>query len=395
MNRVLIALDKFKDAMGAAAACRVVAEAWREHLPDWVIDVCPWSDGGDGFAEVLTGACGGRWVAAEVHGPRTGMTVRAGLGLVPGTSVPEQVFDRDICPGLQGRKLVGVVEMPLASGLALLDQELRNPWQTTTLGTGELMAAALREGADAILLGIGGSATNDVGLGALAALGMQAVDVDGQPVSPPIPAVWSSITGFHGHLSQNFPPIFIACDVSNPLLGPRGCTTVYGPQKGLLPEDTASMEHAVAHMAGLLCRHCGRDEVLALTPGAGAAGGIAFGLLCAAGARLVPGSTLVAAWLGLEEKLRAADVVVTGEGSFDATSLEGKGSGTLARKATELGKQVIILAGCIEDNLKLPAGMSARAVTPPGTPLAEALAATRDNLRLAAAAAAADICDAP
>jgi glycerate kinase len=243
-----------------------------------------------------------------------------------------------------------------------------------------LIRAAAESGAGAVLLGVGGSATNDLGLGALSALGYAFATADGRPLEPPIPASWEQLSRIRGE-PRATPPIRIACDVANPLLGPRGATAVFGPQKGLKAADFERLEAECARVAALLCAHCGRSPDLMAFPGAGAAGGIAFGLMAAAGARLLPGSSLVGAWLDLERRLGAADVIVTGEGRFDASSWEGKGPGALARRARALGKTVHIFAGQVEG---VPTDSDSRVVfhpiTPSGTPLRQALQAADANL---------------
>jgi glycerate kinase len=164
------------------------------------------------------------------------------------------------------------------------------------------------------LLGVGGSATNDLGLGALSALGYAFGTAEGRPLAPPIPASWAQLARITGGVTRPIPPIRIACDVANPLLGPRGATAVFGPQKGLRPADFERLEAECARVAMLLCQHTGQSPELMAFPGAGAAGGIAFGLMAGTGARLLPGSSLVSTWLDLERRLAAADLVITGEG---------------------------------------------------------------------------------
>ena len=352
--RVLLAFDKFKDSLTAPQACAAAAAALRERHPDWSLDECPLADGGEGFAPILTRAAGGVSLVHEVAGPR-GQPVAAGFGLVPWQQIPPAAQALLNLP-LDRREPanIAVIEMAAASGLALLPNDQRDPWQTTSRGTGELIAEAARRGAAAILLGIGGSATNDLGLGALSALGLGFADDAGRPVSPPVPAHWSRIQRLTGTVPTSLPPIFIACDVTNPLLGPQGATAVYGPQKGLQSADLARLEHECARLGLMLCTRCGKPDTLMDAPGAGAAGGIAFGLMAAAGARLLSGFDLVSAWLDLERRIAAADLVFTGEGRFDASSLTGKGPGAVARRALALGKPVQVFAGQVA--VAAPAG---------------------------------------
>jgi glycerate 2-kinase len=381
--RVLIALDKFKDSLSARRACEVAARALRGRRPGWELDLCPLTDGGEGFAEILAAAAGGRLTPFSVAGPRGGM-VEASIALVPPAGIPPAA--RPLLGGAPLSQPLAVVEMAAASGLALLAPELRDPWRATTLGTGQLIRAAAELGAAAILLGVGGSATHDLGLGALCALGFEFRSRDGGKLRPPVPESWSRLAAIEGEPYPSIPPIRIACDVSNPLLGPQGAAAVFGPQKGLRPADHSRLEAESARLAAELCRHCGRPPALAAAPGAGAAGGIAFGLMAGMGARLIPGSALVAAWLGLDARVAATDLVVTGEGRYDASSAGGKGPGALAAQAAALGKPVHIFAGQVEAPEPPPGSrLSLHAITPPGVPLAQALREAPDRLAAAVA----------
>ncbi len=364
--RVLIAFDKFKDALSAAQACEAAAAALRAKHPGWTLDLCPLTDGGEGFAETLTAAGHGRLEHLEVSGPRGGR-VRAPIGFVRAANLPGNICSQ---LALKPGATLALIGLASASGLGLVPRDQRDPWQATSFGTGELIAAATKAGANALLLGVGGSATNDLGLGALAALGFKFPET-------PAPATWGKIHRIEGRVQ--LPPLFIACDVTNPLLGPRGATATFGPQKGLKPADLPRLEVGMARMAALLCVACGQPIARAETPGAGAAGGIAFGLMIAAGAHLVSGFDLVSDWLDLPVRIAAADLVLTGEGRFDATSLGGKGPGALVAAARRLGKPTQVFAG----SLGVPADEAHHAVTPPGLPLAEALPRTAELLAAA------------
>ena len=366
--RILIAADKFKDALTAPQACRAIKDGLSRVRPEWQVEECPLTDGGEGFAQILTEAADGEWMVRRVTGP-CGAAVDAGLGVVEAARLPVEVLRRLGCAGA-GR--FAVIEMAAASGLALLPQEQRDVWCAHTGGTGELIAASLERGVDGILLGVGGSATHDLGLGALCALGLRLHDRTGREVDGSEPKAWARVTTINAERLRELPPIWIACDVTNPLLGPRGAATVYAPQKGLRPEALAKLEAESGRMAALLCGSRGVDVTLAKTPGAGAAGGIAFGLMAATGARLVPGFELVSDWLRLDERLAAADLVITGEGRFDSSSLEGKGPGSLVRAALARGKQVHVFAGRV-DAPEMP-GLWLHEITPRGVPLEEALA---------------------
>ncbi|MFI5336017.1 MAG: glycerate kinase [Opitutales bacterium] len=384
--RVLLAFDKFRDALTAPAACAAAADALHARHPDWELDLCPLTDGGEGFVEILTPAGGGTIESVAVTGPR-GHPVTAPLGLVSAARLPAAVSRFGLLPPAEPRarqkpeidSFLAVTALAPASGLALLPAAERDPWLASTTGVGELFGMAAERGATAILLGLGGSATNDLGLGALEALGFRFLDAAGAVVPRPVPAVWEKIVRIELPAALRLPPLFLACDVTNPLLGPEGATATFGPQKGLRPDDVSRLEMQMARMAALLCEASGKPHALANTPGAGAAGGIAFGLMAGCGARLLTGSDLVSAWLDLPARLAAADLVLTGEGRFDATSLGGKGPGALIAAAQAAGKPVHIFAG----SLGVPADATTHAITPSGMPLAEALARTAELLEAA------------
>ncbi|MDB6092591.1 MAG: Glycerate kinase [Verrucomicrobia bacterium] len=380
--RVLLAFDKFKDSLTAPLACAAAADGLRRARPDWQLDSCPLADGGEGFAEILTRSAEGTLSSISATGPR-GTPVDAAFGLVSWKKIPAtaQALLRLPAP-LQPDDQVAVIEMAAASGLALLPSDQRDPWHTSTVGTGQLIAAATDAGAAAILLGVGGSATSDLGLGALAALGLEFHSSTGERISPPIPAHWDRIEKISGKLRRELPPIRIACDVSNPLLGPRGAAAIYGPQKGLAASDVAKLDHASARLGLLLSEHSRQPDTLMDQTGAGAAGGIAFGLMSAARAQLLPGFELVSAWLDLEPRIAGADIVVTGEGRFDASSLSGKGPGAVASRGLALGRQVHVFAGQVTAIDDRP-GLHLHAITPPGQPLGEALRHAAANLATA------------
>jgi glycerate 2-kinase len=378
--RVLLAFDKFKDSLSARDACTFAGAALAERHRDWVLDVCPLSDGGEGFSEILTQAVRGQMIGSSVMGPRE-EEVQATLGMVPFDRIPKAALALLPAPPEYARSApnIAVIDMASASGLALLEPEDRDVWETTTVGTGELIRTATELGAAAILLGVGGSATHDLGLGALAALGLEFQNARGGAVFPPIPARWREINHVDGRVDPPVPPIRIACDVSNPLLGAKGAAATYGPQKGLRPGDLARLDHESARLAMLLCGHFQRPDTLMERPGTGAAGGISFGLMTAVGAELVAGFDLVSAWLDLDARLANADLVITGEGRFDDSSLSGKGPGAVAARALALGKPVHVFAGSTTAT-NLPPNLKVHSITPPGVPLDQALRLASLNL---------------
>ena len=375
--RALLAFDKFKGSLTAAEACAAVAGALRDRHPDWVIDSCPLADGGDGFAEILTRAAGGTLHHLTVGGPR-GEKVSAQFGLVPAARVPPAARPLIGLAPPTGAGDIAVLELAQASGLARLAPLQRDPWLTSTGGIGELIQAAASRGVQAIILGVGGSATNDLGLGALEALGLKFFAESGERLSPPTPATWAGVARIGGHV-HTLPPLWVACDVDNPLLGRHGAATVFGPQKGLRAEDLRRLEHLSARVAMMLGARCRQPDSLMDLACTGAAGGTAFGLRCAAGARLVPGSALVAAWLNLDARIAASDVILTGEGCFDAGSLAGKGPGMVVSRALAAGKAVSIFAGA-NQAASLPPGADLHLITPAGMPVAEAMRDAAANL---------------
>ena len=368
--RVLIAFDKFKDSISAQRACAIAADAVAREHPGWSADLCPLTDGGEGFTEILTGAAGGKVAEVAATGPRGG-TVRAPLGIVSADRIPSEARIRLGSAAARSGGSVGVVEMASASGLALLGAGQRDPLRASSVGTGEMLSAAAKAGVQAILLGVGGSATHDLGLGALGALGLRFGGEGSTELASLVPADWPSLRRITGSV-ERLPPVLLACDVDNPLLGPRGALSVYGPQKGLDPSLAEGLEKETARVAGMLLGYFGKPASLLGHPGAGAAGGIAFGLMAGLGATLLPGFELVASWIDLDRRLREADIVLTGEGRFDDSSLSGKGPGAVARRALSLGLQVHVFAGAVAMRGKNP-GILAHPVTPEGMALPEAL----------------------
>lgn len=383
--RVLIAFDKFKDCLTAPEACETAAVALQKKHPDWITDLCPLTDGGEGFAAILTRASRGRIYLETVTGPR-GTPIEAEFGIVTLANIPATARALlDLPAEITEDATIALIEMATASGLALLANEERDPWHTTTYGTGQLINRALALGAGAMLIGVGGSATNDLGLGALNAMGLQFHDQQGASITPPTPATWENIAALAENLPAPLPPIRIICDVDNPLLGPHGAAAIYGPQKGLRADDLQRMETESARLAALLCDHHHKSHNTMTSPGAGAAGGIAFGLMTAANARLLPGADFVAAWLDVETHLAHADLVITGEGRFDDSSLSGKGPGALATRALDLNKTVHIFAGQIALTSP-PADLHLHAITPRSMALPEALRSASQLLTAAVSA---------
>lgn len=324
--RVLIAPDKFKDSLDALEVARAIARGIRSLDASVEIDLCPLTDGGEGFCETMTAALGGTLSHQRVVGPLTEMRVDASFGLA-------------------GE--VGVVEMSSASGLALIPRADRNPMFTTTFGTGQLIVRAIETGARRILLGIGGSATCDAGVGALQACGCHIILKSGEYAHESEPICGRDldqivlIKAHRGSVVDGI-EITIACDVTNPLYGPNGSARAYGPQKGASPDEVDFLDRALCELA----RRLGKDD-LAQQPGAGAAGGIGFGLAAMFSARLIAGFELVASAIQLRRRIGLADHVITGEGHIDQQTSSGKTVAGVARLCRELDKPCYAIAGAV------------------------------------------------
>lgn len=317
--KIVIACDKFKGSMTAATACQAIALGLAEGGHS--IREIPVADGGEGMATALTESQNGDWIRCEVAGP-LGDRIDAGFGLIE-------------------KGTTAVIEMAEASGLDRLGERVNDPWRASTFGTGQLICEAMKRGVKQILLGIGGSATNDGGSGMAEALGFHFLDSSHSPVSG-LPENLDEVTQIE-FPDRTFPRITVACDVINPLLGPGGCTRIYGPQKGVRDEDIEKHEARLRHLVTLL----GAEE-FAHQPGAGAAGGLGFGCLAFTGAKLERGFDLIAEALQLEEAIAQTDLVITGEGKIDQQSLQGKAPAGVAKLARKHGKAVIAFCGINE-----------------------------------------------
>ncbi len=325
--KVLIAPDKFKGSLSAPAAARAIARGIRSVSPGIEIDEAPMADGGEGTVEALVVATGGSFRTVEVTGP-LGERRQAQFGLL-------------------GDGRTAVIEMASASGLVLVPEDRRDPRVTTTRGTGELLLAAVDAGAQRVILGIGGSATNDGGAGLGQALGFRLLDAQGADIGPGGGALdrLRRIDEQERDKRLNGIEIAVACDVDNPLCGPEGASAIYGPQKGATPSMVAELDRNLAHFAQVVEHDLGRS--IRDLPGAGAAGGLGGGLAAFAGGRLEPGITLVIRAVGLVDRLQGADLCITGEGAIDASSAFGKTAVGVARLAHSLDCPTIALAGSI------------------------------------------------
>ncbi|MEQ4311893.1 glycerate kinase [Pseudomonas syringae] len=325
--KIVIAPDSFKDSLSAQAVADAIASGLAETWPDAELIKCPMADGGEGTIEALLAACNGTLMSASVSGP-LGELVEAQWGWLADSKT-------------------AIIEMAMASGLQLLRLDQRNACVTSTEGTGQLILAALDAGAQRVILTIGGSATNDAGSGMLSALGARFLDADDQPLQPGGLALADlsriDLGGFDPRLSAV--RIEIAADVDNPLCGPNGASHIFGPQKGASPEHVMALDAALGCFADHSAKILGRDQ--RNSPGSGAAGGMGFAAKAYLNASFRAGVEVVADLTGLEQLLEGADLIITGEGRFDAQTLRGKTPLGVARVAQRQQVPVIVLAGTL------------------------------------------------
>ena len=323
--RVVVAPNAFKGTLTASEAASAITRGVREVFPEAEVVEVPVADGGDGTVEALVSANHGDYRAAQVEGP-LGDPVSAEYGLIE-----------------SGRK--AVVELATASGLTLIPLSRRDPRRTSTYGFGQLLEAARRDGAETIIAGIGGSATNDGGAGMAQALGYRLLDADGRDLT----RGGAALSRLQRIESAGFDrgwrsvAVKVACDVTNPLTGPSGASAIYGPQKGADEAAVRELDAALARLAEVIERDLGKR--VADIPGAGAAGGTGAGLVAFLEADLLPGAPLVVDAAGLDAKLRGADLVITGEGRADEQTAYGKAPGEVAKRAHAAGIPVVLLAG--------------------------------------------------
>jgi glycerate kinase len=349
--RILIAIDKFKGSIPATVAAKAIESTLRQAIPGVECDSCPIADGGEGTAEAVIAALNGQWCETATFDAQN-RPITARYGLV-----------RD------GGQFEAIMEMSAASGLAMVSDLPLDPATASTYGTGLMLQDAIERNVSRIVIGIGGSATNDAGIGMVVALGYRFLDARGTPLTPIIQNM-DQLAKIERVDPLRLPEVLVACDVNNPLLGPHGCTRVYGPQKGV--KDFAYFESRLEHLADIVKRDLDIDR--RDVPGAGAAGGLGFGLMSFCGARLTSGFDLIADLVHLRKRIAAADLVITGEGRLDAQTLHGKGPMGVADMARELGKPVAAFAGAIEAEDQLRARFDLLcAIKPADMPLADAM----------------------
>lgn len=365
--KLVIAPDSFKESLSAQQVASAIAQGWQTVYPQADIHLCPMADGGEGTVDAVLAATGGERRELTVRGP-LGQPVQAHWGWLEDGQA--------------------VIEMAAASGLHWVEPTLRDARITTSYGTGELILAALDAGARRIILGIGGSATNDGGAGVLEALGVRLLDGHGRPLAAGGAALANlqrlELDGLDPRLAGV--EVLVAADVDNPLCGPRGASHVFGPQKGANPEQVEELDRALGHFADVMAATLGED--VRELPGVGAAGGLGFAAKAVLGAAFRPGIELVAELSGLAEAVLGADLVITGEGRLDGQSLHGKTPVGVARIAKAAGVPVIALAGSLGEGYQrlYDAGIDAAFSLTPG-PLSLEQACRDAAVELAARAA--------
>ena len=316
-RRFLIAPDKFKGSLTALEAAEAIAQGIRQTDPDAEIDICPIADGGEGFMDTLLSVLQGKWISC------------------PAVDALGRPIDSRYVLAETPQGLTAIMEMAETAGLWRLTADERDLMNASTRGVGlQINHAVSVHAVTRIILGLGGSATNDGGSGMASAIGIAFLNANGDQLAPK-PSNLADIHRIEKISLIQLPEIIAACDVDNPLLGPQGATAVFSLQKGATEKDKRSLETALAHLVAVT-----GGEENALTPGSGAAGGLGFGLLHFSGAGLMPGFDLLAGLLDLENRIKSADHVITGEGSIDHQSLGGKGPVALARLANRLSVPV-------------------------------------------------------
>ncbi len=331
----LIACDKFKGSLDATQACIAIQRGLGDA---WSVDLCPIADGGEGFVSAMVTALAGSMVTVPCH-DALGREIIAEYGIV-----------------VKDGKRIAVMEMAAASGMWRIATHERDVMRSSTFGTGEMMRHAMQiHHVEQIIMGIGGSATNDGGAGMAAALGVKFYDASGKLLDS-TPSALRELERIDFSELMTLPEIFVACDVDNPLCGPRGASAIYGPQKGACADDVRFLDKLLEKIALLT-----DGQSQAAIPGSGAAGGLGFGLLRFCLARLLPGFEMVASMIELHERISPADLIITGEGSLDEQSLFGKGPVGVARLCSALSKPCVAVAGKVSPEV-MQSGLFADAI---------------------------------
>jgi glycerate 2-kinase len=324
---ILIAVDSFKNCLSSPEAGDAIRKGILQELTDSEIRVIPVADGGEGTAEALMQSKGGKIIELMVHNP-----------------LMEEILATYV---ILGDNKTAVIELAKASGIELIPESERNPWVTTTFGTGQLISDALKKGCTKLLIAIGGSATNDAGIGMAQALGVKFFDENNKTIGLGGGAL-SHIqqidsTNIEKRLLET--EIIVACDVSNPLTGPQGASVVFGPQKGGDPNMVSKLDQNLKHFAEVVQHQMGKD--IESIPGAGAAGGLGAGLLAFTNAVLKPGFEIVRSETNLDKQIKWADLIITGEGKMDSQTCFGKTPVGVARISKQFGKTVVAITGTL------------------------------------------------
>jgi len=331
--KIVVAPDSFKGSLTALEVSDAIEKGIREVFPEAEIIKIPMADGGDGTVECLVNATGGEILREKVIGP-LGNEILAHYGI------------------LEDKK-TAVIEMATASGLTLVPENKRDPLITTTYGTGQLIKAALNQGCRKMIIGIGGSATNDGGAGMVQALGVKLLDQEGEEIGfgggELKKIVKIDISCMDNRLSEI--KVLVASDVNNPLCGPQGASRIYGPQKGATPETIEELDKSLAYFAELIKRDLNKD--VKDIPGAGAAGGLGASLMAFLNAELRPGIEIMIEAVKLEQAIKDADLVITGEGKIDSQTIYGKAPIGVAKIAKKYNVPVVAVAAIIEEDSRI------------------------------------------
>jgi len=385
--KIVIAPDSFKESLSALEVANAIEQGLRQVIPDCDIVKIPVADGGEGTVQSMVDATGGSIVSLEVMGP-LGHRVQAHYGILGDLSNSGSNNDSDSRSNhgsatVPNTGAIAVIEMASASGLHHVPRELRNPLLTTSYGTGELICDALNRGIKHIILGLGGSATNDGGAGMAQALDILLLDTQGKT----LPSGGAALANLAQIDVSNAHPLLrecsfeVACDVDNPLCGERGASAIFGPQKGATPAMVKQLDTALAHYADVIAQSGMSDQ--REHAGAGAAGGMGLGVMAFLNAKLKPGVEIVMQTVGLADKIRGADLVITGEGRIDGQTVFGKTPMGVLKQAKLQGIPTIGIAGCLGDNANaiLDHGMAAIfPIIPHLSPLDDVLANAKLNL---------------
>lgn len=357
MKKIVVASDSFKGSLTSLEVAAGAEQGIHEVFPECEVVKVNVADGGEGTMDALRSTLGGQWVTVAAADP---------LGR-----------PRDVSYVVLGDGNTAVIEMSAASGLPLLEPQERNPMLTSTFGTGEMIVDALSRGCRRFLVGIGGSATNDAGMGMLEALGFRFIDKDGK-VLPGRGESMSEVVDIDmSHVSPEVKEseFIIACDVDSPFCGPRGAAYVFSPQKGADPQMVAELDAGMEHLAEVIVRTTGKD--IRNIPGAGAAGGLGGGFLAFLNSRLERGIEMVLDAIAFDDIIRGSDLVITGEGRVDSQTLTGKTPFGIMKRAQKQNIRTVAIGGSVKlgDDDDVSGFDSIWPVTPEGMPLEEAMKA--------------------